>query len=159
MTKQAIYTMFVGLFLNSMVLTATQSQTNFETIRLMDEQEWYLIEVLGCMVPLPNNYVLQTDAEPFRFYELSANDLLSGLGHIMVINDYENEPLSNDIKIDLLEENDGIYYEHMKYIGKDTAYVIHKNTHAVLISHVNKDVQKELAEKMFDYCKSHPVRH
>mgnify|MGYP000226267641 CR=1 FL=1 len=117
---------------------------------------WYLVEAIGCKLPIPNKYLLMTDGDPFFFYEVADNKLLDGAGHIKISSyDFKYQPKSKGLEITLIKNQNGIHYEQIKRRGKDVAYSIRRDNHVVFITHVDDDLQKRLSSTMFNYCIEH----
>lgn len=115
-------------------------------LALSDMEGWYQIQVLGCLLPIPNEMVLKTEGSPYFFY----SDL--NIEHkkiLQILIEEYREPSLSKYKYSNLKSSDWLDLYSTKYKEEIVTYTI---TNKIKSVHVTKDIGESRINFMYDQC-------
>lgn len=147
------FTLFLIVFCSFVgISTAKEANQHYEHV-VIDENNWFLVEALGCMITIPNDYILDSKASPFLFSQVPEGQSLVGLGEIK-IREYDSvhRPVADNLEFITIDNNEDIVYEEIRLKNRTVAFSLKRNQQVVYINHVDKEVEKRLSAAMYKYC-------
>lgn len=125
-----------------------------ETDKLTNENNWYYVQAMGCMLPIPREMVLKTEGKPYFFYD-AGNNPKSKLLNIF-IQDYDEDivGLHESVSFDHVKNTKGISLIRIERDNSKIGYMLTDEKQSVL---VGVDINAYQINHMYESCISNLI--